>query len=156
MDLGSPTDWHYLAEGGANLVLSYHGEHPELRGRVLRLRKRSNKSHDDATAASQHSLESRDPSVLLYEAVVTKLFPENAAGLREVVLPPGFLERGRELWSSARPTERASQDSLDVSRRTAVLAESMVQSDKDDSAVLAIEIKVRDGLAAHPDIFHCL
>lgn len=160
MDLGAPTDWHYLAEGGANLVLSYRGpaENSHLLGRVLRLRKRPRPRASTQQKQQQQPLfdgatEGQDPAVFLYRTAVSKLFnpPDEAvARLQEVVLPAHFLERGQPVWALSRPQGRTADDELDLSRKTAVLAESMVQSELaavDTSLdILAVEIKVWQGI----------
>lgn len=149
MDLGSPGDWHYLAEGGANVVLSYRGPLVHLRGHALRLRKRQVRQGQLPSAPSP--VPEIDPSVLLYDTVVSKLLPERAAALSQVPLRPGFLEEGTPEWHAARPNSRAAaNDEIDCSKQTAVLAQNMVQSFSLDQEVqtVSFEIKVMPHLPA--------
>lgn len=145
MDLGSPHDWHYLAEGGANIVLRYTGPTASLRRHVLRLRKRSR--HQKKKLDSSEAEISRDPAVLFYESFVKHALPDVAASLREVSLPLDFLRQGWPHWQAARPDKRKSAQGddcdVDLDRPLAVLAENMVQSPDSSHRVLAIEIKVQ-------------
>lgn len=130
------TDWRFLAEGGANLVLSYAGPVPELQGKLLRLRKKKN--DPSASHAIPDEVDVRfgteiiRPLLGTEQVVEMELLDASQAWLKEM---KSYLGR-----TGARSAARVSVDDVDEGAAVAVLAEDLVQGRN----VVAFEIKVRN------------
>ena len=145
LDEHAVTDWRYVAEGGANLVVAYTGQQdPLLRNTVLRLRK---VNHDYVKPADMTYLHEEDASVAFTDRVVIPLLEggERAVAnatprLASLPVSREWLERMEEHIEPARPATRSVVDSIDVERSYVVLAENLVGIEGDDE--ISVEIKV--------------
>ena len=147
LDEHAVTDWRYVAEGGANLVVAYTGQHDDgtLRNTVLRLRK---VNHDNVKPADMTYLREEDASVAFTDRIVIPLL-EGSSGravtnatprLTSLPVSREWLERMQEHIEPARPPTRRVVDSIDVERSYVVLAENLVGIEGDDD--ISVEIKV--------------
>lgn len=130
----SPEDWRYLAEGGANLVLSYSPSNPSSEpspyfGKVLRLRKRKK---GGAALGGEADIEFGESIIqpLLKDVVHVERVPVDRAWLEEV---SAVLEARK-----SRPQERREKDEIDLESEFGFVAEDLVGG----KGVLAFEIKV--------------
>ena len=131
----APSDWALIAEGGANLVLSYSGNDASFSSLVLRVRKR--KLHAVAKAEDDE-----DPAVVFNEQVVDKLMPGLSASLWNASVDEPFLQAlAAQVEPHRRPARRA-EDELDPKRTRVVLAEDLVSPRISGERVLTVEIKV--------------
>lgn len=131
-----PSDWALIAEGGANLVLSYSGSDASFSSLVLRVRKR--KLH----AVSEAEDDDEDPAVAFNEQVVDKLMPGLSASLWNASVDEPFLQAlAAQVEPHRRPTRR-EEDELDTKRTRVVLAEDLVSPRIPGERVLTVEIKV--------------
>jgi inositol-pentakisphosphate 2-kinase len=131
-------DWKYVAEGGATVVLSYGG--PDLRyiGTVLRLRKSSRRRRTPPTTSV---VDAEDFGVEFHEHIVSRLVPKKflPPRLERCIIAPPFewIEAVAGLVENQRPASRRTEDGIDVSRCTGILATDLV-----GGASWAVEIKV--------------
>lgn len=134
----SPTDWKYIAEGGATLVLGYDGPpSPKFSGMVLRLRKSD--IHTVFEESPQFWSEPNDPIIQFQDEVVELLLsPKNLPRLQPVIVERPWLEQVAARVEAFRPAKRREKDRIDVTRHKAVLATDLV-----GGKGWAIEIKVR-------------
>lgn len=127
-----PNDWRYVSEGGANIVLAYHGPpHSTFSHHLLRLAK-SSSSSSRPTPHRQVAFQTR---------VVAKMLPP------EFLLPFRVVQVSLE-WLSAisqqlaesrvRPQDRVDKGGIDEEATEALLVRDMVSGD----GVLTVEIKV--------------
>jgi hypothetical protein len=132
-------DWHYIAEGGANLVFGYHGRNPEFRNKVLRIPKSPETKPDDEVS---------DISILWRDELLPKLISKNhLPDVKPVTLDGKWVAGLVELVEDTRPDFRASIDlsafSTSAISVKATLMDDLRASSSDVShTVLAIEIKV--------------
>lgn len=146
-----PQEWRYISEGGATIVFSYTGEHPDFNGTVLRLRKTpfSNESvrvpvSAEAEGISQTSQVNRenysepdDPMIDFQHTVIERLIPtEHLPRLMPVRVEYAWLQSLAERCHSERPQDRTQKDHIDVARTKAVIATDLVGGDG-----LTVEIK---------------
>ncbi|GAA5883389.1 hypothetical protein JCM16303_006725 [Sporobolomyces ruberrimus] len=140
----SPEDWRYLAEGGANLVLSYSPSDPSSEpsqyfGNVLRLRKRKK---GGAALGGEADIE-------FGESIIQPLL-DNVVHVERVAIDRVWLEQlGAVLEArKSRPHERREKDEIDLKSEFGFVAEDLVGG----KGVLAFEIKPKWGflpLATH-------
>lgn len=132
LDSTNPLDWQYLAEGGANLVLSYSGSQPAYKGRVLRLRKRKKLHH--TTTAGEADID------FAKEIVEPLLGKDQVTEMELVQLDRGWLQEMHEILvkRKSRPREREDEDEIDSESRFGVIAEDLVGGKR----TIAFEIKV--------------
>ena len=130
----APSDWQLIAEGGANLVLSYSGNDAAFSSLVLRVRKR--KLHAVSTSEDEE-----DPAVAFNEQVVEQLMPGLSASLWNATVDEAFLQALAELVEPHRRPARRLEDELDTKRKRVVRAEDLV-SPRSGEKVLTVEIKV--------------
>jgi inositol-pentakisphosphate 2-kinase len=146
------SDWAYVAEGGATLVLRYvGGPHPVFSRSVLRLRKRPRGAPDeldgveggvDASVYGGEDTNEDDvgPLLVSFQAdVVAPLLPPDTVGtMRLVPVNPHWLVAVAAAVEPARPAARRDVDEVDIALRTAVLAPDLI-----GAAGVVVEIKVR-------------
>ena len=133
-----PSDWSYIAEGGASIVFAYRGRsHPTFSNTVLRLRKAPlNDPH--LHTAEELEAEPDDVSIAFQEHVISRLVPkEYLPSLVVVRVEKEWLEALAELVKDVRPKSRQEVDEIDVHHFKAVLSNDLVGHDG-----LAVEIKV--------------
>ncbi len=132
----SPTDWKYVSEGGATAVFSYRGlPHPILTGKVLRLRKASSQARGTPIDS-----DIPEPAVTFQQKIISRLVdPTYLVDLQIVPLEVHWVETFSLHHESSRPPERRSTSTIDISRRTAVLASDLV-----GGIPCAVEVKVNN------------
>ncbi|GAA5829919.1 hypothetical protein JCM5353_006113 [Sporobolomyces roseus] len=135
----SPLDWNHLAEGGANLVLSYSGSQPLYDGRVLRLRKRKKLQH--TTIAGQADLD------FAKEIIEPLLGTDQIAEMGLIQLDREWLRRLSEVLvkRGSRSKEREDEDEIDLEGQFGVIAEDLVGGGGGIQGVIAFEIKPKWG-----------
>ena len=132
-------DWHYIAEGGANLVFGYHGRNPEYRNKALRIPKSLESKPDEDIS---------DISILWRDELLPKLLPKTHLPVVEPVSLDGkWVAELVEHVKHTRPDFRADIDlptfSTSATPVKATLMDDLRTSLSDVShTVLAIEIKV--------------
>jgi hypothetical protein len=132
-------DWHYIAEGGANLVFGYHGRDPEFRNKALRIPKSLETKPDDDVS---------DISILWRDELLPKLLPrKHLPSVKPVSLDGKWVAGLVEHVQDTRPDFRAGVDlstfSTSPTPIKATLMDDLRASPSDVShTVLAIEIKV--------------
>jgi hypothetical protein len=132
-------DWHYIAEGGANLVFGYHGRNPEFRNKALRIPKSLETKPDDDIS---------DISILWRDELLPKLLPtKHLPGVKPVSLDGEWVAGLVGHVQDTRPDFRADVDlstfSTSPTPIKATLMDDLRASPSDVShTVLAIEIKV--------------
>ena len=132
-------DWHYIAEGGANLVFGYHGRQPEFRNKALRISKSLETKPDD---------DDSDISLLWRDDLLPKLLSKvHLPDVKPVMLDGKWVAGLVELVKDTRPDFRASIDLFAFSTSAisvkATLMDDLRASCSDVShTILAIEIKV--------------
>jgi inositol-pentakisphosphate 2-kinase len=135
VSLTEPTDWTYIAEGGASLVVRYVGSPSStFSGRVLRLRKRPTQPKTSTTLA-----DGIEQDILNFQSdVIAKLLPPGAAPVLQLALvEQAWLEILGERMEPFRPERRREADSIDTSRPYAILAPNLI-----GETGVSIEIKV--------------
>lgn len=127
----TPTsDWHYVAEGGANIVFGYHGSDPRYKARALRIPK-NYKESDLATVWRDELL----PRLLL---------AQDLPGKSTVKLPRQWVQDLVDASAVSRPQARRDADQRDLwpEEIVASLMEDLRSGGKEQGQrVLAIEIK---------------
>jgi hypothetical protein len=132
-------DWHYIAEGGANLVFGYHGRTLDYRNKALRIPKSLNTRIED---------DESDISILWRDELLPKLLPKShLPDVQPVSLDGLWVASLVEHVQHTRPDFRTDVDlSAFTSSPTpvkATLMDDLRTSASDIShTVLAIEIKV--------------
>ncbi|CAM6084843.1 unnamed protein product [Calypogeia fissa] len=90
-ELRDAESWHYRGEGAANIVLAYRGDHPELTGKVLRLRKCLNNDKSVGSAIKSALVLSREEQKVWAEwpdlVSATTIAELNHAYARDVLRP---------------------------------------------------------------------
>ena len=128
-----PQDWRYLAEGGANLVLSLNSLDVDspYAGKVLRLRKRKK---GGPALGGQADVE-------FNELIIQPLLNQSLA-LERVKVEQEWLQEMEKVLEDrgSRPGERKEQDEIDLESRFAVVAEDLVGGE--GGSIVAFEIKV--------------
>ncbi|KAK4706171.1 hypothetical protein P7C70_g28, partial [Phenoliferia sp. Uapishka_3] len=137
----APSDWSYIAEGGANLVLSYSGPPSILCGSAIRLRKRQISQDGANDASGSQGIDVRFGT----EIILPLLGAEQVVRMEVVPVDRNFLVGIRDHLGSSgdRPQKRTEVDEVDVEAGYVVLTEDLVSGE----AVLAVEIKVRAPLS---------
>ncbi|KZV96177.1 hypothetical protein EXIGLDRAFT_609571 [Exidia glandulosa HHB12029] len=145
-----PTDWQYVAEGGASTVLAYIGaEHAGFDGKVLMLRKRpldilSPPLHGDLSldlADKTVAEEDDDFAVAFQRRVTGRLVPEHLLPeLGAAHVSTNWLKDVAAAIDATRPASRRAKDSLDLDRTKGVLATNLV-----GARGLVVEIKPKWG-----------
>lgn len=128
----TPNDWHYLAEGGANVIFAYHGRDESLLGMVLRLSK-GKVDRKDPEGRGQLEFAQRVLYSLLSEGMICKAWL--------LAIEQGLLHGLAADSESVRPALRRNKDAIDLTRPNAVLVQDMTYSPVGHT-VLSIEIKV--------------
>jgi hypothetical protein len=140
-----PDDWHYIAEGGANLVFGYHGPSELYRNKALRIPKSPTLEQNDAETPIG-SLWRQD---LLPKLLDSIHLPESEV----VSLEAGWVDTLLGAALSSRPDARTSDQTPSISSGSPVQATLMTDlrggSLNLDTKVLAIEIKVSSMLGSH-------
>ncbi|GAA5868958.1 hypothetical protein JCM8547_003233 [Rhodosporidiobolus lusitaniae] len=142
----SPLDWRYVAEGGANLVLSFCGQPDSpYAGHALRLRKRKKRScgrdeHDEVPAEVNVEFGRIVVEPLLGKAQV----PETG----QIELKKVWLEQlvGRMKQERVRPAHREEEDEVELDAKEGVVVEDLIRGE----GVLAVEIKPKWGFLPSP------
>jgi inositol-pentakisphosphate 2-kinase len=140
-----PSDWKYVSEGGATVVLSYIGpSRIPFDGKVLRLRK-SKRQHSEVVdplitfRGSRLHEELDDPAVDFQLKCMARLIPpEHLPKLETVLLDGHWLKELALLQDPHRPQSRRVEDGIDLTRKNGVLATDLVGGNE-----LSVEIKVR-------------
>ncbi|KAJ4456755.1 putative Inositol-pentakisphosphate 2-kinase [Paratrimastix pyriformis] len=105
--------WHYKAEGGSSIVLSYAGTTENLRGKVLRISKSS---------LVGHPIAKRTTNDLLFASHFQHLIPSGSAPVL-VNVTPSFLARIASSIEPVRPACRRESAAIDLHNPCAVLLE---------------------------------
>ncbi|KZP01043.1 hypothetical protein CALVIDRAFT_464456, partial [Calocera viscosa TUFC12733] len=127
-----PSDWTYLAEGGASLVCAYRDHQEQYTGKVLRLPKRRRPAQGTDALAWQ-------------KEVIGRLLPEEVLPQLELVhLDSGWLRALVEHVEPARPTFRRA-DGIDINASTGILATDLIGGE-----TIAVEIKPKWGFLPSP------
>ncbi|GAA5953892.1 hypothetical protein JCM3765_000681 [Sporobolomyces pararoseus] len=129
-----PREWSYLAEGGANLVLSFNSnsiDSPYF-GKVLRLRKRQK---GGSALGGQADVE--------FNELIIKPLLNQSLALERVPIERGWMEEIEKVLEDrgSRPQERKEKDEIDLESEFAVIAEDLGGGE----SVLAFEIKPKWG-----------
>jgi hypothetical protein len=134
------SDWHYIAEGGANLVFGYHGPSDKFRNKALRIPKTP--AQDISAGASESEVSESWRQDLLPKLLAKKYLPDTEV----VSLDASWVDRLLQESHSARPDTRIEtnpQPSLLIQAVQATLMTDLRGgSSNPDVTVLAIEIKV--------------
>jgi hypothetical protein len=129
---GTPTsDWHYVAEGGANIVFGYHGPDSQFEGRALRIPK----NYEESNLASTW----RDD--LLPRLLMTKDLPSRSA----VKLSGNWVKDLIKVSAENRPQARRDADQSELWSEVVVgslMDDLRSEPKRQGQKVLAIEIKV--------------
>lgn len=136
----NPSNWKYVSEGGATIVLSYAGPpHPKFDGTILRLRKIPvTLPTPKELAQSDNEYERDDPIIEYQSKCIERLIPpQYLPRLETVVLDRSWLEALVALHDSARPEERRKRGGINLEKKKGVLATDLVGGNW-----LAVEIKV--------------
>lgn len=139
-----PSDWKYVSEGGATIVLSYIGPSRfPFDGKVLRLRK-SKRQHSEVVDQLLPFRDSRldeepdDPTVDFQLKCMARLIPpEHLPKLETILLDGHWLEELALLQDPHRPQSRREEDGIDLTRKKGVLATDLIGGNE-----LSVEIKV--------------
>jgi hypothetical protein len=132
-------DWHYIAEGGANLVFGYHGRNPEFRNKALRIPKSLETKPDDDVS---------DISILWRDELLPKLLPRtHLPDVKPVSLDGKWVAGLVEHVQDTRPDFRAGVDlsafsTLAIPVKATLMDDLRASSSDVSHTVLAIEIKV--------------
>ncbi|KAK7038123.1 inositol-pentakisphosphate 2-kinase [Favolaschia claudopus] len=142
-----PTDWSYVSEGGANIVLVYQGPPSQLfDGTALRLKKCSWKAEKP-----QHQEENSGgiQSVVFQKSCLERLVPPVHLPRLELVDVgkdgEKWLEALAALCEPRRFSERREKDGIDVTQDKALLATNLV-----GGRGIAVEIKPKWGFLPSP------
>lgn len=135
------SDWHYIAEGGANLVFGYHGPSNKFRNKALRIPKTP--AQDISAGPSEYEVSESWRQDLLLRLLSKKYLPVTEA----VSLDASWVERLLQESHSARPETRIETHPEPSPSTQTVQATLMTDlrggSSGPDVKVLAIEVKVR-------------
>jgi hypothetical protein len=132
-------DWHYIAEGGANLVFGYHGSSDVYQNKALRIPK---------TTSTQITGDTPDLSILWRDELLPRLLSKQyLPDVKPVSLESGWVARLVRTVQDVRPDFRTESGDSDASSFTAhvnaTLMDDLRTSSSDIShCVLAVEIKV--------------
>jgi inositol-pentakisphosphate 2-kinase len=128
----SPRDWRYVAEGGANLVLSHSSTsdtESRYSGKVVRLRKCKK---GGPALGGEADVEFND--------FIIKPLLNQVAEMEKVQVEREWLQEIQNVLEErqSRPKERSNKDEIDLESKFAVVAEDLVGGE----GVVAFEIKV--------------
>lgn len=134
-----PSDWAYIAEGGAHIVFSYQGRSKTYATRALRVGKPS------ATTEPLAQAEENDLFSQWRRSILPKLLPRQLLTTsREVILEDRWYKELLAMVDVDRPDQRKSGiDFAAKGDRRGVLLEDLTSSEDDGAIAVAIEIKVR-------------
>lgn len=135
-----PSDWAYIAEGGAHIVFSYRGRSETYATRALRARKPS------ATAEPLVQAEENDVCDRWRRNILPKLLPwQLLTTFSDVILEERWYKELLAMVDVVRPAQRKLTTDLTAKgNRTGVLLEDLTSSEDANGAIaVAIEIKVR-------------
>lgn len=143
------SDWKYVSEGGATIVLSYIGpSRIPFDGKVLRLRK-SKRQHPEVVDQLRDSRLDEapdDPTVDFQSKCMARLIPpEHLPDLETVLLDDHWLEQLALLQDPHRPQSRREEDGIDFTRKKGVLATDLIGGNE-----LSVEIKPKWGFLPQP------
>ncbi|KAG9021105.1 Inositol-pentakisphosphate 2-kinase [Tulasnella sp. JGI-2019a] len=138
----SPTDWTYVSEGGANIVLAYKGASDDnFSGSVLRLRA-MHIDADSSTKSNEPEQQADDPSIAFQKHIISKLIsPAFLPRLEAVDLDEPWLRELAIKTEPSRPLSRRTVQIIDAKQARGVLASDLI-----GSTGWAVEIKVSDKL----------
>jgi len=135
-----PSDWKYVSEGGATIVLSYTGpSRIPFDGKVLRLRK-SKRQHSKVVTFEDSGLDEEpdDQTIDFQLKCMARLIPpEHLPKLETILLDGQWLEELALLHDPHRPQSRREEDGIDLTRKKGVLATDLIGGNE-----LSVEIKV--------------
>ena len=130
------SDWKYVAEGGANLVVAYNRSDSSLVNTVLRVRKRAL----DAQRNSSRINTEEDASVAFTDRVILPLLgPNGTPTLTSLRASKAWLQDLSAHIEPSRPPARQMVDEIDTDRAYVVLTDNLLRE-----GVLGVEIKVRE------------
>lgn len=135
-----PSDWTYIAEGGAHIVFSYRGRSEAYATRALRVRKPS------ATTEPLVQAEENDACDRWRRNILPQLLPwQLLTTFSEVILEEWWYNELLAMADVVRPAQRKLATDLTAKgNRTGVLLEDLTSSEDANGAIaVAIEIKVR-------------
>ena len=133
LDTNRTADWHYVAEGGANIVFGYHGSNPQYIGKALRIPKNYQES---------------DLANTWRDDVLTRLLEErDLPGHSTVELAADWVRGLVGSSSDSRPQMRRDADQKDHWSGSEVVKGTLMDDLRSGpkeagQKVLAIEIKV--------------
>ncbi|KAJ6531190.1 inositol-pentakisphosphate 2-kinase [Mycena capillaripes] len=141
-----PTDWAYISEGGANIVLAYKGPpNPLFDGNVLRVRKRALADGDSENGSTAEEF----PTIEYQEKCLERLIPPlHLPRLRPIAVGAGtgpWLEALARHCEAHRSDERREKDRIDEKRPRGLLATGLVGGQG-----IAVEIKPKWGFQPSP------
>ncbi|KAI0317572.1 inositol-pentakisphosphate 2-kinase [Amylostereum chailletii] len=141
----SINDWQYVSEGGATIVFTYQGpSHPSFNGTVLRLRKHAHSLVPSDPAPEQE--EPDDPMIEFQRRIIGRLIaPDFLVHLQVVRLDSTWINEFHAIHDDSRPAERRKVDTIDLTKRKAVLATDLV-----GGRGCAVEIKPKWGFLPFP------
>ncbi|KAH8915263.1 hypothetical protein BT69DRAFT_1272011 [Atractiella rhizophila] len=130
----NPSDWDYIAEGGANIVVAYVGSLPQYRHKALRLPKFTSTAH------------STDTNYQFTQLVISPLLgPEFLPTMDKVTISSTFVQEIYDHIEAVRPGFRKEGKEEEVVDPLEVfLVENLVGNAWDEDA-LAVEIKPKWG-----------
>ncbi|ADV22064.1 inositol-pentakisphosphate 2-kinase [Cryptococcus gattii E566] len=137
-----PSDWAYIAEGGAHIVFSYRGRSETYATRALRVRKPS------ATAEPLVQAEENDVCDRWRRNILPKLLPwQLLTTFSDVILEERWYKELLAMVDVVRPAQRKLTTDLTAKgNRTGVLLEDLTSSEDANGAIaVAIEIKPKWG-----------
>lgn len=146
------SDWSYVAEGGANLLLRYVGStSSQLTGKLLRLRKRRRISPGivDGGKGMEGGIRVEESLHFVRGVALNLLGEEFGVETNVVEIGAGFIDRIQKALEkrNVRPKERILKDQLDEREGVGVLVDDLI-----GASGLAIEIKV----SSEPTVFQAL
>jgi inositol-pentakisphosphate 2-kinase len=129
------SDWRYLGEGGAHVLLAYHGSSIPWAKRVLRIKKRQSASNDVTEQVA----------TMWRDELLPKIFPAGLlASAKKVDVDAGWLKELVKGLEKDRPQSRKDENDL-TSLGQVYVMENLIGEVQDGAKVFAVEIKVRYG-----------
>ncbi|KAI8366757.1 inositol-pentakisphosphate 2-kinase [Radiomyces spectabilis] len=118
LDQHDACQWHYVAEGNANIVLRYTGNNPDLQGQVIRLQK---------TGGLGDNMQVAKFSVDFLSHIIAPLIGwQYLLPMKIVQVTPMFLHLLKERIKPERPAHRLIRD-IDASSSWAFLSRDLMQ-----------------------------
>ncbi|KAI8817289.1 inositol-pentakisphosphate 2-kinase [Fimicolochytrium jonesii] len=143
----TPTSWKYKHEGNANVVFTYTGSHPPLKGHVLRVRKSVDTSETPMSLGDEQGFQERVIAPLVGGDYVAKT--------RFVKVTPDFLQALSTAFAALRPELRRNRD-LDLRQEFVALIPDLTVASTDGRGgglAITVEIKPKWGfLPTSPNI----